>query len=79
MLPCGFQQLLDEPARILDVGGGPNPMAPSASAAERTADRSAYSASPSSWWSNAGASGSEYTVQDSAPDSVASSVSSESA
>ena len=52
-------------------------MAPSASAADLTADRSAYSASPRSRCSAIGAPGSEYTVQP-VPDSSASSVSSES-
>ena len=56
--------LLDESAWIGDVGACRGGMAPSASAAERTAERNVYSASPRSMYSVGAPVGTEYTVHD---------------
>jgi len=56
----------------------PSPMAVRAVAADRTADRNVYSASPKSMWSITGVPRSEYTVHDSAHNSGITSSSSDS-
>ena len=71
MLPCRFQQLLDEPPRIVDVGRGGS----GADGPERIGGRAhgrpqgVFGIAELVVWSNTGAPGSEYTVQESAHDS----------